>query len=214
MPLQVPRTPERLNSSVTIYAMPDPVYLAKTISSGNAAAIAQTAVSLGVATATQVATGNSQMRLAGVKKFARKQDRTITRIYSLGANSFEPARLIPGKITTTLTLDRVTLYKNDALKVAFGFCGENLIVQQVPLLITEFKNDPNNPNDSMATSVVLYTECWVASNPVEYDIMAEDQLVIQSREVEVGKAIVVDLTLGGIVSAVSSTINIATNIKY
>ena len=214
MALQAVNTEARLRTSVRFYAMPDPSALAVSVQNiGSQLGIPEiinTAAIVGIGALAAAKTTPSI--LSSVRNFSRDQKRTITRRYGLGANSFEPLQLIPGPIETKLTIERIILYKNDTLKSIFGFWGENLLSQQIPMLIVEYKDTPNAGSDD-EKATILYTDCWMGTNPIEYDIDAEDLLVIQDREIEVGKMIVIDQTLGGLSSTATYAINIGKDIK-
>ena len=125
--------------------------------------------------------------LTVVRKFARKQDREIYRRYDLD-HQFEPRDLIPLKVKTDLTLERVVLYKEDCLQ-GFGltFSG-SLVEQQLPFIIQEIRTAPlgQDGKSYAGTYIVEYLDCWFTSNPIAYDAMSPDQLVIQEVGISCG----------------------------
>jgi len=130
-----------------------------------------------------------------VKALEREQTRTVTRFYTLGEHAFEPFRVVPGSITTTLVLRKVVLYEEDALE-ALGYKHGNLFYQQSPFTLLEEQYYPTKQAaQSVITRTVAYYDCWFTSNPVRYDVMADDLLVVQEVRAAVGKIACSDVTL-------------------
>jgi len=154
---------------------------------------------------------SSQFEVGSARNFSRTQNREVYKRRSLGTNSHQPFQIVPLAVDTNLMLERVVLYKNDVLKQAFGFWGESLMSQQMPFMIIESKGSPNG--DLNQEAMIMYLDCWFTSNPVEYDIEAQDQLVIQDRNLEVGRVIVYDPTASGVVQAAETVLNIGRNLR-
>jgi hypothetical protein len=220
MALQQVKTASRLRTSVNFYAMPDPLAMANILNNlTGGSGVANAAILTGAALAGSKLNlqngGFGTGILSSVTNFSRTQTRTVTKRYGLGTNSFEALQVVPGPIDTKLMMERVVLYKNDSLKQVFGFWGEHMASQQIPMMIIEYKDRQveatNIANEERAA--IMYTDCWMTTNPVEYDINAEDLLILQDREIEVGKVIVADTTLGGIASAANYALNIGKEIK-
>lgn len=204
-------TEARLRTSVSFYVMPDPLTLTKTLKGfGVSPFLSGLGAAIGTALTAITFKTDPTTNVNSIRNFSRDQNRTVTKRYALGVNSFEPFQVVPGPVTTKLQMERVILYKNDALKQVFGFWGENLATQQIPMLIIEAKSDPTNNIENIAA--IMYTDCWMTSNPIEYDIDSEDLLIVQDREIEVGKVISIDSTLGGIAAAANLAINIGKEI--
>jgi len=150
--------------------------------------------------------------LGTVSKVTREQNREIHRRYSLGTFAHEPLDIIPGKITTDLKLEKIVLYaeymlqniKGDVAKVlglegktiylsdgdllgALGFVSGNLFHQQQPFALQEIIHPPAE-NPGAQPTITSYLDCWIKSNPLEYDIMnTSGQLIIQTCDVACGK---------------------------
>jgi hypothetical protein len=103
------------------------------------------------------------------------------------------------------------LYKKDMLYRVFGFNGETLGQQQIPMMLVEHKDSPKGTLDEIA--LITYLDCWCVTNPVAYDTGAEDQLIVQNIDVECGRVIVTDLSLSGAVDTFNTIANLANNIK-
>jgi len=194
MGLNLPKTQVRLRSSITIRAIPDPRVL-DNLGAGKTSLYGLYAISL------------KYDPLGEIKSFSRDQTREVYRRYSIGKYSHEPFQVVPLKVTTNLTIVRAILYKNDMLKTVFGFWGESLLMQQMPFVIVENKNSPTG--DILETAVIFYNDCWFTSNPIEYDIDAEDQWIIQDREISCGSITVFDSTIHGAAALASETLSIA-----
>jgi len=188
-----PQTIARLAQSCEIYAT----------RGGNADVTAQLAAYLGSNDLT--ATGSSvdlvtnvlaaaleasvATKIGAITSMTAEQNRTLTRIYSLGSYSFEPQRLVPGRITTRLRLNRVVLNElnNEDVLAAFGFAGWNLFYQQTPVIIKQVFYDPftDTPVESN-----LFLDCWLADNGnVAFDVMSNNMLLIQKCTMECGRVI-------------------------
>lgn len=146
-----------------------------------------------------------------ISKLTRNQSREVYRRYSLGKFAFEPYDLIPGKITTSLKIEKVVLYseymitgvKGDVAKLlgmegksvylsdgdllgALGYVSGSLFFQQFPFAIQEIVHPPEGLSGAQAT-ITTYYDCWLTSNPIEYDIFASDQIIIQECDVVCGR---------------------------
>ena len=145
-------------------------------------------VNLGVAFSYQLQPGTT---IGTIQKLIRNQDRKLYRRFTLGTNAFEPWDIIPGNITTSLTLEKVVLYQDtllgapidgDALAL-FGFIGGNMIYQQSAFDIQEISHPPDGSDPTITT----YKDIWFKTNPITYDVStAEAKPIIQSVEVWVG----------------------------
>jgi len=69
------------------------------------------------------------IKLGTIGRMTRTQNREVKRRYSLGKHSFEPYDIIPGRITTSLRLEKVVLYSEYVTKVSVED-----IISQVPLV--------------------------------------------------------------------------------
>lgn len=183
MPKELPKTRARLSSSITIRAALDLSFLDE--GAGRFQNLAQL---IGL---TKNTIFNAE-RVGAVTKMSRAQTRSVMKRYALGTYSFEPFQIVPGRIDTKLTLDRVELYKSDTLTKYFAFLPRHLLFQQLPFLIVE---DMRNPDGSSFT--IIYNDCWITSNPIAYDIMG-DQIIMRQFNVEVGKMLVLDDSVTGV----------------
>jgi len=130
----------------------------------------------------------TQKRVGSLEKIEIQQVREIDRIYGLGSYAFEPYRVIPKAIKTSLTLTKVVLYNEDFLK-AVGYNSYNLFYQQAPFIIRQVLIDPNNPDKD--PDVLFYFDCWIASNPYTFDLSAGgSNLVKQEVKVECGRIMI------------------------
>ena len=125
-----------------------------------------------------------------IEKFERTQERANTRRYSLDQHAFEPFDVIPNKITTTLKVRRIVLYKSDLLE-SLGFFAGTLFLQQKPFGLQERMNSPSEAEFKSEVTTVDYLDCWLKENPIKYEITENiNQLVVQEAEIDVGKIIV------------------------
>ena len=122
--------------------------------------------------------------LGSIDKIEISQTRDVERIYALGSHSFEPYRVVPRSVKTSLTLSKVVLYKEDFLK-SVGFNSYNLYYQQAPFIIRQTLINPTDANAD--PDVLLFFDCWIASNPFTFDLGSGDNLVRQSIRVECGR---------------------------
>ena len=130
----------------------------------------------------------TQKKLGSVEKLEVSQTREIDRIYGLGSYAFEPYRVVPKAIKTSLTLTKIVLYTEDFLK-SVGFNSYNLFYQQAPFIIRQVLIDPNNMDKD--PDVVFYFDCWISSNPYTFDLAAGgNNLVKQEIKVECGRILV------------------------
>jgi hypothetical protein len=182
------RTRARLRPSITLRVFPE---IADVIA-GKKSTIAKYV--------TELLTGNETFNnltvIGEARDFRRTQKRDVFKRYNLGTNSYEPFQVIPLKVDTQLVIERVALYKSDAMKIAFGFFGEHLLHQLIPITIVEEKHSPDDNIDEMAIN--FYTGCWATTNPVEYSIDASDMWILKDVVFECGQVISLDLSVGGI----------------
>jgi len=162
--------------------------------------------------------------LGSISKITREQSREVYRRYMLGTYAHEPLDVIPGKITTSLKLEKVVLYAEYMMQYtlppaqsnlinsvatltaqssstpenkviylsdgdllgALGFVSGNLFYQQQPFALQEIISAPEGSGAQPTTTT--YMDCWLTSNPIEYDIMdSSKQLTIQSCDVACGQ---------------------------
>ena len=132
--------------------------------------------------------------IGAVIKLGRTQPRNPERIYALGKHAFEPNRVVPTPIVTDLTFTRVVLYDSDMLE-AIGFPHGNLFYQQNPFLLEEVQwapiqvghEDGTVTVDKEIVRSILYFDCWFSNSPITYDILNDNQLVIQEGTITCGK---------------------------
>ena len=130
----------------------------------------------------------TQKRLGSIEKLEVSQTREIDRIYGLGSYAFEPYRVVPKAIKTSLTLTKVVLYTEDFLK-SVGFNSYNIFYQQAPFIIRQVLIDPNNLDKD--PDVIFYFDCWISSNPYTFDLSSDgNNLVKQEIKVECGRILV------------------------
>lgn len=122
--------------------------------------------------------------LGSIEKLEVSQTRDIDRIYSLGSYAFEPYRVVPRAVKTSLNLSKIVLYKEDFLK-SVGFNSYNIYYQQAPFIIRQTLINPTDPDAD--PDVILFFDCWIASNPFTFDLSSGDNLVKQNVRVECGR---------------------------
>jgi hypothetical protein len=150
-------------------------------------------ISFGVGVSYQLQPGTV---IGTIQKLTRQQDRILHRRYSLGAGSFEPYDILPGRIQTSLLLEKVVLYSDvlegatidgDALSL-FGFIGGNLLYQQKAFDIQEIVFPPEGTTVDSTPIITTYRDIWFRTNPISYDVSTSDaKPIIQTVEVWVGK---------------------------
>ena len=120
--------------------------------------------------------------LGAVRKLTKNENRETFKLRSLGTYAFRPAVIVPGPITTTVTLNRVVLYRGDALEAIFSENIESLYYQMKPFVIEIRKGSPMGRVD-----VIKLYDCWFTKNPMEFNLESADLLVVQSMDVDVGR---------------------------
>lgn len=132
----------------------------------------------------------------GLTKSNRDQTREVTRIYGFNGNEFEPQYVVPGQLTTKLTLSSIVFNAADFLS-SMGNIRGSLIYQENPFIVIqdEYTITPagsvfgiNYDASTTLARSIYYMDCWLENNPIEYDIMDDDMLVVQELNVAVGKS--------------------------
>ena len=140
--------------------------------------------------------GTSFKRIGAVFGFRVEQSRTNRDRRGLDS-AVEPFAIIPGLITTTLTLNRAVLYMQDAM-AAFKFSPGNIAFQTRPLIIMEMTTVPQGFNmaqilglqfDIKLSNPIIYTGCWISSSSMNYDLRGTDQMVVQDVGLNVARVI-------------------------
>jgi len=198
MALQVklPQTRVRLSGSIRIFALPD-VENSSNLIGQKPTLFAQLAQ--GIILASEIQNNSTgPYGIGEVRQFSKSHKRENIRRYSLGRNAFTPFQIVPGKIETTVIIEKAILYseKQNTLNKVFMFFPENLLFQQFPFIIMEWKNNPTN--DLRQQSVIFYLDCWFSTSPVQYNIDEADQWVINNYALDVGSMLVFDFTSSGI----------------
>jgi len=123
-------------------------------------------------------------------------------------SSIEPFATVPGQQTTTITMERATLYLQDAMG-AFSFVPGNLAFQIRPLMIIENIGLPEGSNGDQPdefkrqmldlgrgmkfslkeTSPTIYLGCWISESEIGYNIKEDDQMVIQNVTLNVSRVV-------------------------
>jgi hypothetical protein len=114
----------------------------------------------------------------------------------------EPMYVVPGQITSKVTLSSIVFHESDFLE-SLGYLRGHMLYQDNPFVIIEdqYKLISTNPNVNLLAgqvtisnepSVTLarsiyYFDCWLSTNPIEYDIMGDDMILIPELAVEVGR---------------------------
>lgn len=126
-------------------------------------------------------------QMGSIEKLEIAQTREVERIYGLGSYAYEPYRIVPKAVKTSLTLHKVVLYTEDFLS-SVGFNSYNLYYQQAPFIIRQTLLNPNKPNED--PDVIFYFDCWVVGNPITFDLASNQNLVKQEIKVECGRMFV------------------------
>jgi hypothetical protein len=146
--------------------------------------------------------------IGSIEKIEISQARDVERVYSIGSYAFEPYRMVPKAVKTTLTLNNVVLNSGDFLATV-GFNSWNLFYQQAPFLI---RQDLADPTDSSNRVSVLYFDCWISVNPTTFDLSsATNNLVRQTIVVECGRVMASNSSFFG--NAAKSSL-VKNNIKF
>jgi hypothetical protein len=130
----------------------------------------------------------------GITKFSKTNTRDISKIRGFNGNEYEPAYVVPGEVSSSLTLDRIVFHDSDALSM-LGFTRGNVLYQDNPFVIIEdqyalssgglFKKEPSV---TLARSL-YYNDCWITDSPITYDIQSNDLILIPTIKVECGKIV-------------------------
>ena len=118
-------------------------------------------------------------------------------------SSIEAFAMLPGKVTTTLTIQRALLYYEDAMS-AFKFMPGNIALQTTPLIIIENLTVPDSPEiqkrfGSFAKKIGnsefgllqpnVYVGCRINSSRIKYDIEGNNSIVMQDITLSVARII-------------------------
>jgi hypothetical protein len=168
--MALPKTKARLQSSITIYTVPEGV-------------AQDSADSL-------IASLKSMKKVGAIKSLKVDQSRTINVWRELDAEKINPGEIVeayPSLPKYTLTIEKTVLYKENLLQ-AFGMIhGLDLLEQSAPLLIVVQLRSPDETNIPVKT--VFYTHVWFQANPLEFDIENDDLRITQSVTATVGRVI-------------------------
>jgi len=105
-------------------------------------------------------------------------------IGQFAAGSSPLTSAVAGLTTAAVTGDQVHLSEGDLMGI-LGYVSGNLFFQQSPFALQEIIHAPDGSDKE--STIVSYYDCWMVSNPIEYDIQDRGQLIIQECEVEVGR---------------------------
>jgi hypothetical protein len=135
-------------------------------------------------------------RIGAVWGFKADQSRTNKERRGLD-NAVEPFAMIPGPITTTLTMNRAVLYLQDAM-AAFNFLPGNIAFQTRPLILLEITKIPQGVNvaqilglqfDLTLSNPMIYVNCWISGMSTSYDLKGGDQMVVQDLTLNVARIV-------------------------
>jgi hypothetical protein len=144
----------------------------------------------------------------GITEFSRTQRREVSRIYGFNGNEMQPMWLVPHSIETSLRLKRIVFHETDLLQ-ELGFIRGNLLTQENPFVVIEdqYKLTPaelsggkfewtwnrletKQPKvtkwDVTLARSIVYHDCWLLNNNIEYNIMSDNLILIPEFEVSVG----------------------------
>jgi len=101
----------------------------------------------------------------------------------------QPAETYPGLPEYRITLERVNLYDMNFLE-AFGFVGVNIVEQYIPIVVAATQVVPvdaagspleiKGTGSTMKARTYIIPGCWFDELPMDFDITADDQKMIQT----------------------------------
>lgn len=150
----------------------------------------------------------SSNMIGGAYQFTIRQSKNNNRRY--GINSpIEAFSIVPGTITTDITIKTVVLYVRDAMQ-AFNFSSGNIAMQNRPLIIQELVRGPDINITDLTSGYVkkiidciklvrgaklsdlpiinIYLNCWISESNIEYKLEG-DQIVIQDLTLNVARIV-------------------------
>jgi len=141
-------------------------------------------------------------------EFSRQNTQERHARYSLGKNSFQAKDILPGNITSGITLNKIVLYKDkyklpgsdqlEALGLSgvistvenigevngevagiFGILGGNTLYQQKPVHVQVITYDHSTNSDNPpVSSITTYWNCWAENNPIKYSLADPDNILV------------------------------------
>lgn len=144
----------------------------------------------------------------GITKLGRQQTRNVERIYGFNGNEFEPVWVVPGQIETNISLSQIVFHSVDTLS-SFGYTRGSIFFQDRPFILIEDQyalnqsvsnvvtdalgaltntNIKSEPEVTLARSI-HYMDCWITDGPIDYDIMADDMILMPDIKIACGKVL-------------------------
>lgn len=146
----------------------------------------------------------------GITVFSKDEKREIEKLYGFNGDEMEPFVIAPGQQDVTITLNRIVFYADDFFE-QLGFIRGNLLYQENPFIIVEehqkimssrkplqselgnmktwWYDDKSLIVETTYARSFLYFDCWIASNPIKYDITSDNLILIPEFKILTGKIV-------------------------
>jgi len=172
--LTIPYTQARLTPSVDFAGFIYPQFLTM----GTLGKIVTTSALLASLQSTVSKTlGQTGVLIGGITSFDKNFSKEIHQRRSLG--DYETIQNVPGKISVSLTLNKVVFYKDsNLLDSVLDFNYNGAIKQSAPLMILEMLETPKGD-----INIIMYLDCWFKSEGVKYSLQ-DKTLVVSNLAVE------------------------------
>jgi hypothetical protein len=193
--LTIPYTQARLTPSVDFAGFIYPQVLAM----GTLGKIVTTSALLASLQSTVSKTlGQTGVLIGGITAFDKNFSKEIYQRKSLG--DYETIQNVPGKVSVSLTLNKVVFYKDsNLLDSVLDFNYNGAIKQSAPLMILEMLETPKSGD----INIIMYLDCWFKSESVKYSLQ-DKTLVVSNLNVECARTF-------GAIDAKDETLNLGIN---
>ena len=149
---------------------------------------------------------NNLQNFGSVESFEIDQGKDLYERFALGPDSAQPFQVTPMQIKTALKLSRVLLKNMENAQQVFNFYPNNLIHQQLPFVIEAI--DPGDGVNLKTQVIHYFFGCWFTDSNIKYEVTSrEDQRLIHTVSVKVGRTLTLDNSIGG-----NAVVNAAQNI--
>jgi hypothetical protein len=124
------------------------------------------------------------------------QSKTVHERLALGPNSAQPFQVTPLNTLTQVKLNRIQLKQMENAQQVFSFFPNNLLHQQIPFIMEAI--DPGDGVNPDTRVTHYFFSCWFTDSNVKYEVTSkEDQRLIHSATVHVGRTLTLDSSLQG-----------------
>lgn len=130
-------------------------------------------------------------RIGTVLEYSRKQEVEFFDKRSLGIFAFEPEAKIIKSLDTTLKIHKALLKTSGEFIRLFGFSTGNLLSQKTPFTIIETYGlettqwNAEHLEDWVSPYIIIYLDCWLKNNNIEFSIEDDDLILLQNADIEV-----------------------------